>query len=238
MNLFQGKGHELLGALQLADSFFPTGSYAHSQGLEGMVAMGWVRNSEELGVYLASLLAEAIIPSDGVALLQANEMSAKGDLQTLITIDGMLYAMKLPEETRRASVQSGRRVLDETHGLIGPGDVPKTFSEYRAAVARGEAPGSGAVAFGVSAWAQGIGAETALLAFCHAFAVGVLGSGQRLLPVTHAEAQSILRSLHIPVIAGAAAIKDLHWRDMTSFTPWADIASMRHETADLRMFAS
>ena len=28
--------------------------------------------------------------------------------------------------------------------------------------------------------------------FCHSFAVGVLGAAQRLLPITHSEAQQIL----------------------------------------------
>jgi urease accessory protein UreF len=31
---------EILSALQLADSFFPTGMYAHSYGLEGMARRG------------------------------------------------------------------------------------------------------------------------------------------------------------------------------------------------------
>ena len=238
LNVPENEGIALLRVLQLADSFFPTGAYAHSQGLEGMVALGWVRDARDVGDYLVELLEGAVLPSDGVALLHAHRRAAVGDVEEVTEIDRLLHAMKLPEEMRRASTQSGRRVLDESHALLAADTLPATFEEYRSAVARGETPGSGAVAFGVSTWAQGIGAETALSGFCHAFAVGVLGAAQRLLPITHGEAQEALRSLHSHVVDGAAGIRDLHWRDMTSFTPWADIASMRHETAGVRMFAS
>lgn len=238
MSVTAERGLELLRALQLADSFFPMGAYAHSQGLEGMVGLGWVRDASDVSDYLADLLKGAVLPSDGVALLHAHSRAGTGDVATIIEIDRLLHAMKLPEEMRRASVQSGRRVLDESHELLAIGAVPANFEEYRAAVVRGETPGSGAVAFGVSTWAQGITAETALFGFCHTFAVGVLGSAQRLLPMTHGEAQGVLRHLHGQILAGAAANAELNWREMTSFAPWADIASMRHETANVRMFAS
>jgi len=234
----EDQGLGLLRTLQLADSSFPTGAYAHSQGLEGMVALSWVRDARDVGEYLAELLAAAVLPSDGVALLHTHRSAAVGDVDTIIEIDRLLHAMKLPEEMRSASVQNGRRVLDESHALLASATLPAPFEKYRSAVVLGETPGSGAVAFGVATWAQGIAPEMALLGFCHAFAVGVLGAAQRMLPITHGEAQEVLRGLHRQVVDGAAGIRDVAWRDMTSFTPWADIASMRHATADVRMFAS
>ena len=286
MNNSEGRGLALLATLQLADSFFPTGAYAHSQGLEGMVALGWVSNSAEVKEYLTELLTGAVLPSDGVALLNAHGAAANGDIATVIDIDRLLHAMKLPEEMRLASTQSGRRFLDESRSLLATatsvveeparsdfgatrssrergnfdpqssGFLPTqerrsiesdsitfpldqgVFEEYWSAVVRRDSPGSAAVAFAVSAWAGGVEADAALYAFCHSFAVGVLGAAQRLLPLTHGEAQHILRSLHDHIAAGAEDIEGRHWRDMTSFTPQADIASMCHQHAEVRMFAS
>ena len=286
MSISEDRGLTLLTTLQLADSFFPTGAYAHSQGLEGMVAQGWVSNSAEVKEYLTELLTGAVLLSDGVALLNVHGAAANGDIATVIEIDRLLYAMKLPEEMRLASTQSGRRFLDESRSLqgtassvveeparsdygatrrsrergnLGPQSsrflpsqerlsiecdgitfpmVQEVFDEYWAAVVQRDSPGSAAVAFAVSAWAEGVEADAALYAFCHSFAVGVLGAAQRLLPLTHGEAQHILRSLHIHLAAGAEEIDGRHWRDMTTFTPQADIASMRHQHADVRMFAS
>ena len=124
-------GLNLLRTLQLADSFFPTGAYAHSQGLEGMAALGWVRDARGVGEYLAELLTGAVLPSDGVALRHAHRAAGAGDLDTITGIDRLLHAMKLPEELRRASTQSGRRFLDESIALLAAGRVPAILEEYR-----------------------------------------------------------------------------------------------------------
>ena len=227
-----------LAALQLADSFFPSGAYAHSQGLEGMVTRGWVRNADDLEEYLGNLLTWSILPCDGVALLNAHRAARDGDLATLVDIDWRLHAMKLPAELRVASGHAGRRILDETAPLLEGRSASAVHGEFRRLAAGRETPGTGAVALGVAAGAVGIGADNALLMFCHSFAVGVLGAAQRLLPITHSEAQGILRSLHEPVIGATTALQRRDWRDMTSFAPQTDIASMLHEHDDVRMFAS
>lgn len=227
-----------LAVLQLADSFFPNGAYAHSQGLEGMVAQGWVSGAEEVHDYLSELLVGAVLPSDGVALFHAHRCAGEEDIAQLLRIDHRLHAMRLPEEIRLASTQSGRRFLDESYALLVAESVPAFFDEYRTAVIAGNTPGTAPVAFALSAWAADVDAETALYAWCHSFAVGVLGAAQRLMPMSHSDAQQILRALHRQIGAGWHEIKNRHWNEMTSFTPLADIASMLHETAEVRMFAS
>ncbi len=231
-------GASFLAALQLADSFFPSGTYAHSQGLEGMVTRGWVSNADDLEEYLRNLLGWSILPCDGVALLNAHHAARDGDLATLADIDRLLHAMKLPEELRQASCHAGRRILDETAPLFEGRFGSGVHGEFRRLVVERETPGTGAVALGVASCTAGIEAQTALLMFCHSFAVGALGAAQRLLPITHSEAQHILRSLHEPVISATTALQHRDWREMTSFAPQTDIASMLHEHDEVRMFAS
>ena len=225
-------------ALQLADSFFPSGMYAHSHGLESMVSRGWVKGASEVGEYLRNVLVWSVLPSDGVALVNARAAAQMGDLTMASDIDRHLYAMKAPEELRLASRLAGRRILDETTPLLANREGSFVCAHFRQMVADGETPGTGAVALGVVAYAAGIDGATALLAFCHSFAVGALGAAQRLLPLTHSEAQQILYSLHEPVAEMVAEMETRHWLDMTSFTPQADIASMLHEHDEVRMFAS
>ncbi len=227
-----------LAALQLADSFFPSGAYAHSQGLEGMVSRGWVRNADDLGEHLHNLLGWSVLPCDGVALLNAHGAAGDGDLAMLADIDRHLHTMKLPDELRQASCHAGRRILDETAPLLQSRFGASVHGEFRRRVMDRETPGTGAVALGVTSCAAGIEGENALLMFCHSFAVGVLGAAQRLLPITHSEAQRILGSLHEPVIGATTVLRHRDWRDMTSFAPHTDIASMLHEHDEVRMFAS
>ncbi len=224
----------LLTLLQLADSAFPSGMYAHSQGLEGMVRRGLVRTPADVEEFLNAQLTSALLPSDGVALLNAHACAGAGDAATLVEIDRMLYAMKLAAELRAASTQVGRRLLQETAAFT---DAPALIA-YRTAVDAGDAPGNSAVAFGVIAAALDVPAEAALMAVCHSHMASVLGAALRLLPIGHGDTQAILRRLHPVVAAEVAALTNRSWTEMTAFTPQLDLVSTGHETDDLRMFAS
>ena len=223
-----------LATLQLADSFFPTGGYVHSQGLEGMVRRELVRNAADVEEFLGNSLTQALIPADGVALLNAHRAALAGATAELVAIDHLLHASKLAAELRAASRQVGRRLLAETAALV----VDTTHAEYRAAVTAGAAPGHAAVALGATAAARAIPAETALLAFCHTHSVGVLGAALRLLPFTHSQAQAILHRLHPTIAHEARRIRRRHWRNMGAFAPELDLVAIGHETEDLRQFAS
>ena len=100
-------GRRFLTALQLADSFFPSGMYAHSHGLESMVSRRWVSDANGVATYLRNLLRWSIMPADGVALLNAHAAARDADLDAITEIDRHLYAMKLPEELRQASCHAG-----------------------------------------------------------------------------------------------------------------------------------
>jgi urease accessory protein len=224
----------------LADSFFPTGMYAHSQGLEGMVRRGWVRTAGEVEELLAHQLAWSVLPADGVALLNAHRAagrpSAEG-LATLLDIDRHLYSLKLPAELRAASCQHGRRLLQETAPLVSH----PMHTDYLARVEGKETPGTGAVALGVVSHCLDIPEQWGLLAFCHSYLVGALSAGLRMLPMTHRQVQDILHRLQPLVLELAGEVSSRPWQDMTAFTPELDIASMLHEgheADDLRMFAS
>ncbi len=223
-----------LATLQLADSFFPTGAYVHSQGLEGMVRRELVRNAADVEEFLGHSLTQALIPADGVALLNAHRAALAGATAELVAIDQLLHASKLAAELRAASRQVGRRLLAETAALV----VDTTHAAYRAAVTAGAAPGHAAVALGATAAARAIPAETALLAFCHTHSVGVLGAALRLLPFTHSQAQAILHRLHPTIAHETRRIRRRHWRNMAAFAPELDLVAIGHETDDLRQFAS
>lgn len=224
----------LLTALQLADSFFPSGMYAHSHGLEGMVSRGLVTSARHVAEFLENQFTWSIIPSDGVALLEAYRATDVGDLSTVVAIDQLLLAMKLPAELRAASTQFGRRVLVETESWVSS----NVRQEYGQQVSAGRSPGNGSVALGVTGSDQRLGREATLMVFCHSHAVSVLGAAVRLLPMTHTESQAILRNLNPLLERLTQQIWGHSWQDMTAFTPELDLVSMGHESDELRLFAS
>ncbi len=227
-------GRAFLAALQLADSFFPTGMYAHSHGLEPMVSRGLVTTVADVEEFLVGQLTWSVLPADGVALMNAHSAAASQDLHLLQRIDQLLWALKLPSELRAASGQLGRRLMAET----GPFGSCQVLAEYSAAVSRRETPGNGAVALGIVANASNISAEQALLVFCHGHGVSVLGAAMRLLPMSHTDAQAILGRLHSNLEETIDRVRGRPWKEMTSFSPVLDILSMSHEADDLRLFAS
>ena len=227
-------GKAFLVALRLADSFFPSGMYAHSHGLEPMVSRGLVTTVDQVEEFLVSQLEWSALPSDGVALLNAYRSAASEDADFLKRIDQFLWAMKLPSELRTASGQLGRRLLAES----GQFESVPIYSLYSGAVASGDTPGNGAVALGVIAYASGVPMEEALLVFCHSHAASVLGAAMRLMPVSHSDAQSILGRLYSNLSGTISEIWERPWDEMISFSPVLDVLSMCHERDNWRLFAS
>jgi urease accessory protein len=227
-----------LAALQLADSFFPTGAYAHSHGLEGMVRRGLVRTAAEVHELLANQLACSIGPSDGVALLNVHRVGSRSAavacLADVVTIDWRLNALKLPRELRQASCQIGRRLLAET-GEFSLGDLR---ASYAAKVAQGAAPGHNAVALGLTAVDLGIPEELVFGVLCPGYVVGILGAAMRLLPVSHHQCQRILRDVQPVVQALYIELAERSASELTAFAPELDLAAIGHAADEVRMFAS
>src|ERR1700741_85767 len=98
----------VLTLLQISDSFFPTGMFAHSLGLEGMIRRARVRSLSDLEQLMLAMLTHALIPSDGVALLNAHRAGGSRDLGELCRADARLFLMKTSPELRTASQQHGR----------------------------------------------------------------------------------------------------------------------------------
>jgi urease accessory protein len=67
--------------------------------------------------------------------------------------------------------------------------------------------------------------------------VGLLGAAVRIGIIGHVGAQKILSQVQ-PTISCLAAAERLSLDDIHSFLPQADIASMRHEIATIRLFAN
>ena len=231
----------LLTALQLADSFFPSGMYAHSHGLEAMVRRGLVQNPTDVAEFLENQFNWTVMLSDGVALLESCRAAAQGDLSQIVAIDELLLAMKAPTELRNASTQLGLRLLSEAgkRASLPPHPLLAEYTRLvRAGNYSGHAPGNGAVALGVVGQALGVDAAATLMVLCHSYAVSVLGAASRLIPFAHTDAQAILRCLHPLLERLSGEIWQRHWSEMWAFSPELDLAAMNHEGDEVRFFAS
>jgi len=226
-------GVAFLSALQLSDTFFPTGLYTLSHGFEAFVHAGLVSKAE-VELLVRDYLENVLGPADGVALSHAHRATLGQDLGRLQEIDRRLFAMKLVREARDSSRRVGKRILTTAIKLT-PGGL---LEDYRVAVAAGACPGNSAVALGAAAATLRIGRSEAMLIELHAFTTSVLGAAMRLIRLDHEEAQLILWRLKPLMVRVVQENMDKGLDDMRVFAPLIDVMGMVHERAPVRLFVS
>jgi urease accessory protein len=235
--------------LQISDSLFPSGAFAYSCGLEGLVAanwgdarVGWLseggggRNgADALEPVLGSIFACHLLHCDGLFGVRAHRAMQDDAIDALCEADQALFAMKTPRELREASTTIGRSFLTEVAAVL-PED--KLLGAWYERVESGASPGNYAVAFHAAAAAAGATEHDALLAWGYQSVAQMTGALLRLGRLGHRGAQSILARLRPVVERG---VQDLLTHDPdspSSFAPVLEIASMRHERQYSRLFRS
>lgn len=223
----------LLNGLRFVDSFFPSGGYAFSSGLEAAVQGGAVRNAEELSHYVVEVLTTGVGEREAVAVGLAHDAYLSGSLESAVEVDRELEAMKLGRESRTASRQMGRQVIrlaasqQARHPLI---------EDFLALVEAEETPGHLAVCVGLTLAATGWSKEETIAAFLYQTATGYVAAAMKLLPIGQREGQRLLESW-IEVIERVSH-KAARQRMLQSWSPVHDIYAMRHNRLESRLFRS
>lgn len=226
----------LLGLLQAGDSYYPTGAYAHSFGLEGLVQAGVVTDRATLRSFiLLSVLpslrqAELPIAAHAYAALDPTgpDWGKVGELCVLA------HALKSSREARTATENIGLQRAELAATLHGHPLV----KDYLARAAEQGWPFSSAVSAALEGRILGAPIEAVLAGLTYASVGGLLAASMKILRIGQNASQTLLTEAlaQAPEIIAAAStvpVDEIGW-----FNPWLDIAAARHETADGRMFIS
>ena len=222
-----------LTSLQLTDSFFPSGGYTLSHGLESYAEANLLA-TESLVAITRDLLRFGVGPSDGVALALAWRAARQRDLDQIAEIDGRLTAVKLAREPRQASMRLGRQMLTLARDVFDD----EVSAAYLVRVRAEDLPGNQAVAMGLLKSALGIPVWEAVAGELQAFATTCVGAALRMSLIDHRQAQRVLRDLAPVVIASTDEAMDRTIEEIEGSTPGAEIMAMRHETAEIRLFVT
>jgi urease accessory protein len=223
----------LLGSLQLADSFFPSGLYTLSHGIESFAQAGLL-TAQTLASLIADMLQYSIAPTDGAAVALAMRAAAEDRLETVAEIDRRLTAVKITREPRETSIKLGRQLLILSRDVFSS----SLAGDYLALVDAASAPGNQAVAFALLKTTLDIPVRMAVAAELYSFAAGCVGAAVRMSEIDHRNAQRILLLLK-PVIESATRdALDYELHDIGGSAPFIELMSMHHETAELRLFSS
>lgn len=223
----------LLKGLRFVDSFFPSGGYAFSSGLEAAVQGGAVRNVEELSRFVVESLTTGIGEREAVAVGLAHGAYVSGTLEIAFKTDRELEAMKLGRESRTASRQMGRQVIRLAADQLARQPL---LEDYLAAVEAERTPGHLAVSTGLTLAVAGWSKEDSIAAFLYQTATGFVSAAMKLLPIGQREGQRLLENW-IEVIERVSH-KAAHQRVLHSWSPVQDIYAMRHSRLESRLFRS
>jgi len=224
--------NEDISILQLSDSFFPTGLYATSNGLE-FLAQERKLTVKDISQFITIYLKQVIGPSDCTALGNAYESYKKSDIASLLHIDESIYHMKLIEENRTASVRSGNQLLK---CVISFSKNKKILKEYQNAIANGKAIGVYPVSFGVVTASLDIPKKKAGLMFLYGFTVSIVGAALRLGILEHFEGQKVIHDLGPVILQTVLDNIDRPIINIWQFAPGLDILQMKHEAMSSKMF--
>jgi urease accessory protein len=223
----------LLHGLRFVDSFFPSGGYAYSSGLEAAVQEGAVRDAEEFREYVEDMLRAGVATRDAVAVSVACEAIRRRKLPLALTADAELEAMKIGYESRLASRQMGRQVMrivvdrEKPHALL---------RAFHIELLEARTPGHFPVCLGLTLAANGWSRTDAIAAFLYQTAVGFVSAAMKLLPIGQREGQQLLAHwtpLFIELSRQVPVRLDMH-----AWTPIQDIYAMRHSRLESRLFRS
>jgi urease accessory protein len=222
-------------ALQISDTFFPVGMFNFSHGFESFVQEEMVTDEGDVVALLGDILSHQIAPADCVALANGYRAAEQSDLNALLLIDEMLYAMKLTIESRECSVKTGKCLLSNIL-LMVPGN--SILGDFNKKVSAGASPGNYAIALGLGGYLMGITCSEVMMIELYSFCVSLISAAMKLVQLDHYTAIKIINDLQ-PLLVDTIK-ENIHKApdEMYSCAPLVDIMSIKHEQATVRMFLS
>jgi urease accessory protein len=205
---------QLLRLMTWLSPAFPVGAFGYSHGLEQAIREGLVTDAETLSAWISGLVEHGGGWTDAVLFKAA---WAGEDVAELAE------ALAPSQERRRETLAQGEAFLTAARAW-GPGPL--------------QGPTAYPVALGASAGAARLPLEAALTAWLHAFAANLVSVAVRAIPIGQTAGVAVIAGLEPIILQTAARAAASSLDDLGSCAICSDIAAMRHETLDGRLFVT
>ncbi|MDQ3625261.1 MAG: hypothetical protein M3463_22745 [Verrucomicrobiota bacterium] len=160
--------------------------------------------------------------------------AACSTLGPLCTIDREISAWKLARESREASVQLGIRRLAALR-IISPSPL---LAKWQASIDAGRADGHHLVVCALQAWVEDVPLPAALAVFFYQSLAAVCATALKLIRIGQDGCQRVLRDACARADETLARSMEVQRKHAGWFNPMLEIASMRHQRAEERLFIS
>ena len=212
----------LLRLLTWLSPAFPVGAFGYSHGLETAIREGAVTDARSLTGWIAALLEHGSGWTDAVLARAAWTAVTAEDHAALDEIAELGEAMAPSLERRRETMAQGEAFLTAVAAWHPPPIIRAPYC----------------VAVGAAAGAAGIPLQPALTAWLHAFAANLTSVAVRAIPLGQSDAVAVIASLEAVILRTAARAAASTLDDLGSGAILSDIAAMRHEALEGRLFIS
>lgn len=204
---------------------YPIGSYTYSHGIETAVAGGAISDTASTEDWIRDCVGQGAGRND--AILLAHAWRAESDMIN----NHLSESTQLDELTQLAEAlaPSAERLIETT----AQGEA---FADVTAAVWGSGGPAPYPIVVGRTAAQHGVPLAETLLAYSQAFAANLVSAAVRLVPLGQAQGQGIVARLMPDVLDVAKDAAGATLDDLGGLSFGADIASMHHETQDVRLF--
>lgn len=214
--------------LQLADSAFPAGGFAHSAGLEAAAQLGQLQGDGAVDAFARDAVWQA-----GYASLPAVG-EAHGAPERVASIDMTYDAFLTGAVANRASRAQGRAFVTACAQSFDEPALAALLDDVRAR----RLPGHHAPLFGAVAATLGLPRQDALSLWMHGAVRGVLSAAVRLGLVGAHAAQGAQRALAPLMERVVTECGDLGCDGLAQTSPRLEITGSQHDRLYSRLFQS
>jgi urease accessory protein len=204
-----------LRLVQWLSPAFPIGAFAYSQGLEYAISSGDVQNAADLAHWITAILRHGSGRADALLLAAARAPSAD-----LAALSDLALALAPSAERVTEMMEQGRAFASTISAITGQHHPARPY----------------AVAVGAATAALKLPTAEVLTLWLHGLTAQLTSAATRFVPLGQTEAQSVLAALAPRITDLAAEYASLPLSALSSTTPRADLAAMRHETMPVRIF--
>lgn len=220
--------------MQLADSFFPTGLYTTSNGLELLFYQKNKKlNYNNIFDFINAYISNQIGPTDCAIVGNVYNCIQSNDCSKLLELDNIYYCTRLIEETRSASTRSGIQLLKCISSFITDNNSVNFYLEN---IKKEHAKGVYPVSFAIACSAMNIKKERSGLMLIYGFAISIIGAALRLGIIQHYDGQRLIHRMKPIILSNVLKNINKSYINIWQFIPQLDIIQMQHEQMDSKMF--
>lgn len=230
-----GRKSKTLDLFQICDSTFPIGSFNHSFGMENYLSDGRIKKADDFDVWIRNFFRSQFTYGEGLLVLLSLDALNQNKFNLLKEYDRELTLSTPAKETRNGTKLIGKQMLRLIEGIHG--NIPE-LEEYKKWILEGEVYGNPAVVFSVFAHSLGISKEDAFLYYGYSIASTLVQNAVRAIPLGQREGQIILRNINEMLLDLYESAKELSVDELGANAPGIEMAQIRHERQEARLFMS